>query len=485
MQLSSHLETLVVVIHITIIGALSVRVIMKRRPVGVSLAWLVLICILPLAGALFYLLIGERRLGKHRAARAAALLEPYKKRHQGLPQENFVDGTTLTPAAAPICRLAEAVIGIPALAGNRLHLLNGAEAILQAIIEDIDRAQHTCHMEFYIWSQGGMADQVAEALIRAAGRGVTCRVLVDAVGSARFLKSELPARLRAGGVELAAALPVGPLRAAFVRLDLRLHRKIVVIDGQVAYTGSLNLVDPRFFKQEAGVGQWIDAMVRVEGPAVEVLGGIFLWDWEIETGVGIETLESSSSLKTPPQAGPAVVQVVPSGPGYEDHAIHRLLLTTVYAARRELIMTTPYFVPDEALQTALLSAARQGVAVAIILPEKIDSLLVRYACRSYFDELLAAGAKILRFQGGLLHTKSITVDGQLALFGTVNLDMRSFWLDFEVTLCIYDSDFGERLRTLQLQYAADAVAVDFQTWRRRTGWERFCENAAQLFAPLL
>jgi len=125
------------------------------------------------------------------------------------------------------------------------------------------------------------------------------------------------------------------------------------------------------------------------------------------------------------------------------------------------------------------------VAVTIILPEKIDSLLVRYACRSYFDELLAAGVKILRFQDGLLHTKSITVDGQMALFGTVNLDMRSFWLDFEVTLCIYDPDFGGRLRTLQLQYAADAIAVDIESWRRRTGWERFCENAAQLFAPLL
>jgi cardiolipin synthase len=485
MTLSSDLETLIIVVHIAIIGALSLRVIMKRRPVGVSLAWLVLIFILPLGGALFYLFIGERRLGKHRAARAAAVLKPYKKWHQGLPQENRVDWSTLSPPAVPINRLAETVIGIPALAGNQLQLIDTAAPILQSIIEDIDHAQHTCFMEFYIWNQGGIADEVGEALIRAAGRGVTCRVLVDAVGSAGFLKSQFPTRFRKSGIELAAALPVGPLRAAFVRLDLRLHRKIVVIDGKVAYTGSLNLVDPRFFKQEADVGQWIDAMVRIEGPAVEVLRVIFLWDWEIETGAGIETLEHSSSLKTPSRSGTAVVQVVPSGPGYENDAIHRLLLTTVYAARRELIMTTPYFVPDEAVQTALLSAAQQGVKVTIILPEKIDSVLVRYACRSYFDDLLAAGVKILRFQGGLLHTKSITVDGQLALFGTVNLDMRSFWLDFEVTLCIFDSDFGDRLRTLQLQYAADAQAMDLQSWRSRTGWERFCENAAQLFAPLL
>ncbi|OEU78117.1 MAG: cardiolipin synthase [Desulfobacterales bacterium C00003060] len=271
----------------------------------------------------------------------------------------------------------------------------------------------------------------------------------------------------------------------FVRLDLRLHRKIVVIDGEIAYTGSLNLVDPRYFKQKAGVGQWVDAMVRIEGPAVQALGALFLWDWVVETGQDIKALMETRNLKTAPQVGSANVQTVPSGPGSKSDTTHQLLLASIYAAHSELIMTTPYFVPDESLLTALLSATKRGVNVTIILPEKIDSMLVRYACRSYFDDLLTAGVRIICFQGGLLHTKSITVDGEIALFGTVNLDPRSFWLDFEVTLSVYDPDFGARLRALQLRYAEDTQSVDLQSRQKRSARERFFENTARLFGPLL
>jgi cardiolipin synthase len=161
------------------------------------------------------------------------------------------------------------------------------------------------------------------------------------------------------------------------------------------------------------------------------------------------------------------------------------MLTTIYAAQRELMLTTPYFVPDDALLTALLSAAQRGVKVTIILPEKIDSFLVRHACRSYFDDLLSAGVRILRFRGGLLHTKSVTVDGEIALFGTVNLDMRSFWLDYEVTLCVYDRGFAADLAVLQQGYEEKSQAIDLEVWRQRPWRERFIENLTQLFGPLL
>ena len=173
------------------------------------------------------------------------------------------------------------------------------------------------------------------------------------------------------------------------------------------------------------------------------------------------------------------------GPGQKNDAIHQILLASIYAARNELIMTTPYFVPDESLLTALMSAAKRGVDVTIILPERIDSLLVRYACRSFFDDLLVSGVRILRYQRGLLHTKSVTIDSEIALFGSVNLDPRSFWLDFEVTLSVYDLDFGTRLRALQQRYAADTESVDLKIWRKRSGWECFLENTARLFGPLL
>jgi cardiolipin synthase len=480
-----YISKLFIFAHAGIIIVLSIRVIMKRRAAGISLAWLVLIFILPLVGALLYLLVGERRLGKKRVERATALLEPYMNRLRMLSPESRINRVKLSPKAVPINRLAEATIGVPATAGNKLQLLSESETILNSVKADIDCAKHSCHVEFYKWAEGGLANEVAEALIQAAERGVICRVLLDAVGSAGFMKSGWPRRFLENGIELAAALPVGLLRMAFVRLDLRLHRKIIVIDGTRAYTGSINLVDPRFFKQQAGVGQWIDAMVRIEGPAVQALEALFLWDWEVETGKDRQALKNTDNLRTLPHTGTANVQVIPSGPGYKNDAIHRLLLAAIYTATRELIITTPYFVPDESLLTALLSAAQRGVAVTVILPQKMDSWLVNYAGRSYFDDLLTAGVRILRFQGGLLHTKSITVDGEIALFGTVNLDMRSFWLDFEVTLCVYDPEFGTRLRKLQQQYAEKSMPIDLEVWRKRSGLKRFIENLAQLFGPLL
>jgi cardiolipin synthase A/B len=286
-------------------------------------------------------------------------------------------------------------------------------------------------------------------------------------------------------VEVVEALPVGLLRALFVRIDLRLHRKIVVIDGAVAFTGSLNLVDPRFFKQGAGVGEWVDAMVQVTGPAVKLLELVFVWDWLIETGETLEGLIPADAATLPARTGDAVAQVLPSGPGYEGDAIYQALLTAIYAARHELIMTTPYFVPDEALIGALQAAARRGVAVTLIIPERIDSVLVRYASRAYNDDLLSAGVRILRFHGGLLHTKSVVIDGDTTLFGTVNLDIRSLRLNFEVTLIASDAAFGGAVRELQLAYAAQSEPIDLARWRERGHFGRFLENSAQLVSPLL
>ena len=485
MKLHIYTSSLLIIAHVIIIISLSLRVIMKRRPVGVSLAWLVLIFMLPFAGALLYLFVGERRLGRKRVERERLLSGLLEDWLRTLPEESRVQIEHLSPQAAPISHLVEGTIGMPAMAGNELRLLEDAESILRSMIDDIERARDSCHMEFYIWNEGGTADQVCEALIRASKRGVACRVLVDAVGSAKFLKGAFPGRFRDNGIALVEALPVGPMRTVFVRPDVRLHRKIAVLDSRVAYTGSLNLVDPRFFKQEAGVGQWVDAMARVEGPAVQGLEALFSWDWEMESGQRIHAPREQDPLGESTHRGAAAIQVVPSGPGDETDRIHRLMLTTVYAAQRELMMTTPYFVPDDALMSALLSAAQRGVEVTIILPEKIDSLLVRYACRSYFDDLLSAGVRILRFQRGLLHTKSITVDGEIALFGTVNLDMRSFWLDYEVTLCVYDKGFAASLRVLQQKYAEKSRPVGLDVWRKRPLRERFIENVAQLFSPLL
>ncbi len=471
--------------HVLIIGGVSIRVIRVRLPVATSLAWLMLVFFLPLVGAMAYLVLGEKRLGRKFAARTQAIKGRYDRWLQDLPPEIRSDRQGLSPQARSLSRLAETTVNIPAMSGNRLQLLDAAEPIFCAMIGDIDRAKRFCHLEFYIWTEGGMAEEVGAALLRAAGRGVTCRVLLDAIGSAGFLKSRLLKQLKAGGIEVAFALPVSSISVFKVRPDLRLHRKIVIIDDGTGYTGSFNMVDPRFFKQDAGVGEWVDAMVRIKGPIVPALNALFRWDWEVETGRDLNAQAEGGDPRADFRAGETDVQVIPSGPGRTGNSIYQLLLMSIYSARREIVVTTPYFVPDEAVSTALLTAAERGVKVTIIVPERNDSRLVHYTCRSYFDDMLAAGIRIFGFKGGLLHTKSIVVDRQVSLFGSVNLDVRSFWLDFEVTLGVYDPDFAERLLALQDKYIEDAIPVDPQTWRQRPGREHFFENLARLASPLL
>jgi cardiolipin synthase len=314
---------------------------------------------------------------------------------------------------------------------------------------------------------------------------VICRLLLDALGSKPFLHSPMQRRLREAGVELAVSLPVGLLTSLVTRADLRNHRKLAVIDGEVAYTGSQNLVDPRFFKQDEGVGQWVDAMLRIEGPVVEALGGLFIHDWEIATGAVLDELASTHDLRPLPVQGSVPVQVIPSGPIPRPLTILQLILGALYAARRELIITTPYFVPDESLLTALITAAQRGVDVTLILPAKNDSWMVDLAGKAVFPDLLEAGVHIAAFTGGLLHTKSITVDDEFALFGSVNMDMRSLWLNFELSLLIYDRESTVLIRQMQEGYLEDAELVSPEEWRQRSCPRRFLENAVHLLAPLL
>ncbi len=485
MQYASWIAVAVFALDLFIRIGLSLRVIMRRRPVGVTLSWLMVILSFPFFGAVIYLLFGELRLGNRRARWAADIHAPYQQWLADLRNRFDVDWSSLGPQCRPLSRLAEAAVAVPALPGNDLQLIDDAQHAFRAIIADVDAAEKSCHMEFYIWNAGGTADEVVEALLRAVQRGVACRVLVDAVGSHEFLRSELAEKMRQGGIELHAALPAGLLRMWFVRFDLRMHRKIVVVDGRVAYTGSLNMVDPRFFKKEAGVGQWIDAMVRVRGPAVEGLAITFLEDWTLETGISVEELRRTVEVPPAELTGPSAIQVVPSGPVVRSEAMQRILLMAIYSARKELVLTSPYFVPDEAMLTALTSAAERGVDVTLVVPAKVDSLLVRLASQAHKGDLLAAGVRVMLFDGGLLHTKSITVDGELSLFGSLNLDPRSLHLNFEITLAVYDGQFTSRLRKLQQSYIEQSESMDLAAWQSRSSVTRFIENVVRILSPLL
>jgi cardiolipin synthase len=470
--------------HMLLVAGLAVRILARHLPVGSTLAWLVILFVLPLFGPALYLFIGENRLGNKRARRWTEIHDLYRGWQGRLKTRSDIDWSRLHPRARALASHGESITGFVALQGHALQLLEGWDDFVDTLVADIDAARSSCHLEFYIWESAGRAAEVEAALARAAGRGVTCRVLVDDVGAGRFLRSREVAALRAAGVQVVSQLPVGLLRVLFVRMDLRNHRKIVVIDGEIGYTGSMNLVDPAYFKSNAGVGRWVDAMVRLRGPAVEVLNGAFLEDWELETDEGMEVLETAD-LKAVHEEGDTVVQVVPSGPGLNRASIHQLLLSLLYSAERELVLTTPYFVPDESIMTALVSAARRGVQVTLNVPERLDSVLARFAGAACFEELLDAGVQIARYEPDLLHTKAITVDGRIAVLGSVNIDMRSLWLNFEISLFIYDRACVSRVRELQARYLQDSVSLHPRAWRERSLGSRVAEGVLRLMGPLL
>ncbi|MCA9239454.1 MAG: cardiolipin synthase [Planctomycetales bacterium] len=470
--------TLLIAVQIAIV----LRVLMRRLEVGVSMAWVLVVAGFPIAGPLLYLMFGELRLGSKRAQRFKVL-----GKNLGSSLEKISDARQ-DPGpdqGGPFAHLAERLLGLPSLGGGKLTLLGDWQASFDAILADIRAAEKSCHLEFYIWSDGGRADEVVEALIAAAGRGVQCRMLLDALGSRPFLRGKTVKRLRNAGIEVVAALPGGVIRLLFVRFDLRLHRKIVVIDGRIAYTGSMNLVDPRYFKQSAGVGEWVDAMTRIEGPPVQALAISFLADWYVESGESLAEFDAEDEIHSLDPVGDTIVQAIPSGPAYGANAMERALITAVYSARDEIILTTPYFVPDEPLEAALASAALRGVRVVLVLPKKVDSMLVRHACNAFVGELVDSGVEVIRFTGGLLHTKSVTIDGEWSLFGSLNLDPRSLHLNFELTLGVYDEGFTQQLRALQMEYVSQSEQLLADRAESKSAGRLAMENLARFVSPLL
>ncbi len=483
---------LLLLIDLLLILGLSLRVIMRRLPVGVTFAWLFLVVVFPLGGIVLYLLFGELRLGYRRGQRAARLHAPFAAWLEQLGRRYQVVFDPSQDQAEALSRVAFNSTRIPPLPDTHLELLIETDAIFERLIADIDAAQRSCHLEFYIWQSGGWADAVAEALWRAAQRGVVCRLLLDDVGSRAFLRGPEVRRLRQAGIEVQGALPAGLLRSVFRRFDLRLHRKIVVIDGKIGYTGSLNLVDPAHFPKSRLVGEWVDAMARISGPAVEPLEVTFIEDWLLETGATLPQLMEEPAVWWDQASEQIVnrdccggVQVIPSGPLQNPLAMERVLLNSIFLARQRLVLTTPYFVPSDGLLEALVAAVLRGVEVTLIVPHRNDSWLVALASYPYLGELSMAGVKVRLFTGGLLHTKSVTVDGQVSLFGTVNLDPRSLYLNFEVALAVYQKEFTHRLYQVQMDYVAQTVPFPDDAWQARSAPRRLVHNVARLLKPLL
>jgi cardiolipin synthase len=464
--------------------ALIVRVIMRGIKPSVSLSWIIILFFLPLLGPFLYFILGENRLGNRRALKFERKTKNFNDEVETVWKKKRLEWHADEECYAVLAKLGTALGGMPPLKGNLLDLMDDANLVLDKLKADIEGAKNHCHLLYYIWMPEGRGKEIGDALIAAAKRGVECRVLVDWVGAKNFLNCPESAEMREAGVKVVGALPAGIIRMAFARVDLRNHRKIAVIDGTIAYCGSQNLTDKTYRnKRRRKVGPWIDTTVRITGPAVQALQTVFLRDWAAETD---EKLKDPEVFYPPPQkTGTSIVHVVPSGPGPQPDAIRQALLAAIFAAREEIVMVTPYFVPDESMKAALINAALRGIAVTLVLPDALDARLVEAASRAQFQDLLDAGVKIALHPEGLLHAKTATVDRKLGMLGSANLDMRSFWLNFEITLFVYDGEFTDELRKQQRKYLKESIEITADLWRKRAWVERFADNIAQLAGPLL
>ena len=472
----------VFIAYILVIVLFGGRVLIRKKPIGVTLSWILLIITLPVIGVVLYLLFGESYVGFYRARRAKFAFQRFVENVSTDPDHPLIVSQQVEDPANPLWNQTFGAMKLPAVRGNSVGLLPDADSALAQLLADIENASSSIHMEFYICQLGGRVDGIFDALANAVSRGVDVRVMCDSVGSRALLKSAALDAIRHKGIRVEEALHANLFRVLIRRQDLRMHRKIIVIDRWISYTGSMNLVDPVLFNKDLGVGQWIDLMVRVVGPVSVPMKAILDYDWYMETDEEV----SHTALPTKTEEDPGVpVQMVPSGPAIAKENLLNLLLTAIYSAKTTLDITTPYFVPDDAILVALKSAAQRGVRVRIFLPINNNSFLAKHAGRSFFDELLVAGVDIYPFKKGLLHTKCVLVDNRVALVGSVNLDMRSIWLNFEITAVISDPQLCLHLAEVIESYKRVSEELELNRWRSRTMARRILENATRLLSPLL
>ncbi len=441
------------------------------------------ITLLPGFGIVIYILLGETGIGRKRVARKREVLQSLPATLPPLFTDDPRSNPSIPEHCEPLFRMGGAVNGFAPVGGNTAALMADSNAGIDAIVADMDAAHDHIHLIFYIWLQDNNGLKVVEALKRAAARGVTCRAMADGLGSRAMIRSKTWAGMGEAGVHVAVALPIGNplLRPFHGRIDLRNHRKIVVIDDLITYCGSQNCADPEF-RVKPNFAPWVDALMRFEGPIVRQNQYIFIGDWMTYVDEDIRGL-----LNAPIPAGgegfPA--QVIATGPTVRNSAMPEVFATLMYSARKKLLITTPYYVPDESMQSALCAAAHRGIDTTIIFPARNDSWVVAAASRSYYRELLGAGVKIHEYVGGLLHTKSMTVDDDITLIGSANMDRRSFDLNYENNILFSDADLTSVMRERQEVYLASSNPVHLEDVDNWSLAHRFWNNVMGMLGPVL
>lgn len=464
--------------------AFMARALLRRhRDPASRFAWVVVMAALPIIGIVAYLLLGETNIGRRRVTVMHKVLAQLPDM-AAIASFNAMTIQPDIPASyAHLFQVGHSVNGFQPVGGNQARLMPDSNSTIESMVADIDAAAEHVHLIFYIWLPDNNGLKIVEALKRAAARGVSCRAMADGLGSRSMIASQHWREMQGAGIHVATALPIGNplLRMLRGRIDLRNHRKIVVIDNHITYCGSQNCADPEF-RVKAKFAPWVDAVIRFDGPIAWQNQHLFVSDWMAQVD---EDIVGYLQHALPEGKHGLTAQVIGTGPTARYSAMPEVFASLMFAARRELFITTPYYVPDEAMQAALCASARRGVATTIIFPARNDSWIVGAASRSYYADLLAAGVRIFEYQGGLLHTKSLTVDGEIALIGSANMDRRSFELNYENNILFHDPALTAELRQRQDAYLAKSLPITSEMVSRWPVGRQLLNNTIAMFGPVL
>ncbi len=454
----------------------------NRRPTA-AMAWLLAIYFIPIVGVLLFLLIGNPRLPRKRRRKQEVINETIRQMSRGL------DLGTLRPGAPhwfrAVVRLNRNLGAMPISGDNGATLISGYQDSIDAMAEAIRGATRYVHVEFYILQADATTETFFAAMEEVAARGVKVRVLLDhwANRGKPFYKQTLR-RLDAMGADWHLMLPVQPFRGAYTRPDLRNHRKLLVVDGVVGFTGSQNVTDSTYnLPKNIRRGlHWVDMMTRVDGPVVASINAVFLSDWYSETDEIVEDLEV---FDVRPGTGDLDCQIIPSGPGFEFQNNLKLFMSLLFAAREKLIIVSPYFVPDEGLLLAIQTACQRGVHVELFVSEEGDQAMVYHAQRSYYEALLRGGVKIFMYKKPyILHSKSMSIDDEVAVIGSSNMDMRSFGLNLEISLLVRGEEYVRQLRAVEDEYRSLSRELTLEEWMKQPLRSTVLDNIARLTSSL-
>ncbi|SLJ85852.1 cardiolipin synthase [Psychrobacter sp. DAB_AL43B] len=471
-------------LHFILLVLISLRVLSRHDLTSPArLAWIVVLFVLPYFGVLIYWMFGEVHLGRDFTQKRKKIIDRLNAHNPAVLGNEITLVKVMKPEYQAAFAYSAKATGFQTTVGNNAELMADATETRRRMIADFDAATDHIHVLYYIWLVDGMGIDTAQALIRATKRGVTCRAMVDGMGSRKMVGSKIWQEMIDAGVQVSVALPIKNIFKVlfFSRIDLRNHRKITVIDGKIGYSGSRNCADPEF-RVKPKYAPWVDIMLRIEGPIVGQNQMLFASDWLIENP---DTPLDSFFYDSTPKLNGFPAQVFSDGPTQRHGTTPQFLGTLISQAQHTLIISTPYFVPDYSLVSILCATAYRGVDVTMIFPQNNDSFIVAATSHSYYWQLLEAGVKIYEYKPGLLHAKTLTVDGEVSLIGSTNLDLRSFDLNYENNIIFSDTALTADIMQRQYQYIADSDEVTREEVKNWPLSYRIWNNVIATMGPVL